>query len=84
MVVDHRTEQSTEKDKIYMINGETGACLELVKTERTVPEDKLFEVPANCAKMEIPAIPDSPHGMSKEDIKRMEEHGRKMQQQMGK
>ena len=62
----------------------SGVVTELVKAERIVPDDKLFEVPANCAKMEIPAIPDSPHGMSKEDIKKMEEHGRKMQQQMQK
>ena len=62
----------------------SGVMTELTKIERTVPNDKLFEVPANCAKLEIPAIPNSPHGMSKEDIKKMEEHGRKMQQQLQK
>jgi len=69
---------------VKMLLSPSGVRTELTKVERTVPDDKLFEVPANCAKMEIPAIPDSPHGMSSEDIKRMEEHGRKMQQKMQK
>jgi hypothetical protein len=62
----------------------SGVVTELVSAERITPEDKLFEVPANCTKLEIPEVPTSPHGMSKEKIKEMQEFGRKMQQQMGK
>jgi len=65
---------------VKMLLSPSGVLTELTKVERTVLDDKLFEVPANCAKMEIPAIPDSPHGMSKEDIQKLQEHGRKMQQ----
>ena len=62
----------------------SGVVTELVKVERTAPDDKLFEIPANAAKVEVPAMPSGPHGMSKEKIKEMQEYGRKMQQQMGK
>jgi hypothetical protein len=58
-----------------------GVVTELVKAERIIPDASLFEVPANCAKMEIPAMPASPQGMSKEDIKKMQDWARKMQQQ---
>lgn len=58
-----------------------GVVTELVKAERIVPDASLFEVPANCAKMEIPAMPASPQGMSNEDIKKMQDWARKMQQQ---
>ncbi|TNJ39498.1 DUF4412 domain-containing protein [Chlorobaculum thiosulfatiphilum] len=57
-----------------------GVVTELVKVERITPDAKLFEVPANCAKMEIPAVPAGPQGMSKEDVKKMQDWARKMQQ----
>jgi hypothetical protein len=62
----------------------SGVVTELVKAEKATPDDKLFEVPANCTKVEIPSMPSGPQGMSKEKIKEMQEFGRKMQQQMQK
>ncbi|UWX57734.1 DUF4412 domain-containing protein [Chlorobaculum sp. MV4-Y] len=59
-----------------------GVVTELVKAERITPDDKLFEVPANCTKLKIPEVPSAPQGMSKEKIKELQEFGRKMQQQM--
>jgi hypothetical protein len=61
-----------------------GIVIELVKAERIIPDASLFAVPANCTKMEIPAMPASPQGMSKEDMKKMQDWARKMQQQMPK
>ena len=61
-----------------------GVVTELVKAERIIPDASLFEVPANCAKMELPPVPASPEGMSKEEMKKMQEWARKMQQQMPK
>jgi hypothetical protein len=60
----------------------SGVVTELVSAERTSPDSKLFEVPANCTKLEIPDMPGEPQGMSREKIKELEEHARKMQQQM--
>lgn len=89
---DRKYEQLAEKLKAAGLDGfpvktlisPEGVVTELVKAERTTPDDKLFEVPANCTKMEIPAIPASPQGMSKEDVKKMQDWARKMQQQMPK
>jgi hypothetical protein len=61
-----------------------GVVTELVNAERIIPDAALFEVPANCAKMEMPPVPASPQGMSKEEMKKMQEWARKMQQQMPK
>jgi hypothetical protein len=58
-----------------------GVVTELVKAERIIPDASLFEVPANCAKMEIPAVPDAPQGMSREKLKEMQDWARKMQKQ---
>ncbi|AOS82695.1 hypothetical protein BIU88_00080 [Chlorobaculum limnaeum] len=58
-----------------------GVVTELVKAERIIPDASLFEVPANCAKMEIPAVPDAPQSMSREKLKEMQDWARKMQQQ---
>jgi hypothetical protein len=57
-----------------------GVVTELVKAERIILDASLFEVPANCTKMEIPAVPAGPQGMSKEDMKKMQDWARKMQQ----
>ncbi len=56
----------------------SGVVTELTKVERTSLDDKLFEAPANATKM---VIPTGPQGMSKENIKAMQEMARKMQQQ---
>jgi len=61
-----------------------GVVTELVKAERIIPDAALFAVPSNCTKMEIPAMPSAPQGMSREKMKEMQEFGRKMQQQMQK
>jgi len=59
-----------------------GVVTELVKAERIIPAASLFEVPANCTKLEIPQMPTGPQGMSKEKMKEMQDWARKMQQQM--
>jgi hypothetical protein len=56
----------------------SGVVTELTKVERLSLDDKLFAVPANATKMEIPA---GPKGMTKEKMKEMQEFARKMQQQ---
>ncbi|NTU91789.1 MAG: DUF4412 domain-containing protein [Chlorobiaceae bacterium] len=59
----------------------SGIVTELTRIERTSLDDKLFQVPSNCTKMEVPTV--APGGaMSKEKIKEMQEFARKMQQQM--
>jgi hypothetical protein len=47
---------------IKMLLSPSGVLTELTKVERTVPDDNLFVVPANSARMEMPA---GPHGYSK-------------------
>lgn len=87
---DRGNEQLAEKLKAAGLDGfpvktvisPEGVVTELVKAERIVPDASLFAVPSNCTKMEIPAMPASPQGFSKEKIKEMEEMGRKMMQQM--
>jgi len=55
----------------------SGVVTELTKVERSSLDDKLFAVPANAKKMEIPT---GPKGMTKEKMKEMQEFARKMQQ----
>lgn len=57
----------------------SGIVTDLTKVERSTLDDRLFEVPANCTKLTVPAI--GPDGMSKEKLREMEEFTRKMQQQ---
>jgi hypothetical protein len=87
---DRNNERLAEKLKAAGLDGfpvktlisPEGVVTELVSAERITPDDKLFEVPANCTKLEIPEVPSVPQGMSKEKIKELQEFGRKMQQQM--
>jgi hypothetical protein len=60
----------------------SGVITELSKIERTTPDAALFKVPENCTKMEIPAA--GPKGYSKEDIRKLQEMGRQMEQQSQK
>jgi hypothetical protein len=67
---------------VRIIMKPAGVVTDLTKVERTSLDDKLFAVPANCTKMEIPTMPPGgPKGMSKEKLKEMQEFARKMQQQ---
>jgi len=87
---DRKYEQLAEKLKAAGLDGfpvktlisPEGVVTELVKVDRTTPDSALFEVPANCTKLEIPTMPDGPQGMSEEKMKEMEEFGRQMMQQM--
>lgn len=67
---------------VKMVMSPEGVVTELVKAERTTPDSSLFEVPANCTKMEIPTMPTGPQGMNKKSLKEMQDWARKMQQQM--
>jgi hypothetical protein len=56
----------------------SGVVTELTKVERTTPDASLFKAPANCTKMELPTA--GPKGYSKEDIRKLQEMGKQMQQ----
>lgn len=58
-LADRLKAEGVEGFPVKMLLSPSGVLTELTKVERTVPDDKLFEVPASSTPMQMPA---NPHG----------------------